>query len=90
MNSESLERLRKESYQLRPDRAGAQGERRTLRPSGRECQRHHLGHGMNSGYAYLSPSAERQSGCIRQAAMVMTLEKTFAPASVEAIQRAFS
>ena len=45
---------------------------------------------INFRYTYLSPSAERQSGYTHEEAMAMTLEETFTPASVEAIQKAFS
>jgi len=45
---------------------------------------------MNFRYTYLSPSAERQSGYTLKEAMAMTLEETSTPASVEAMQKAFS
>jgi PAS domain S-box-containing protein len=45
---------------------------------------------MNFRYTYLSPSAERQSGYTLKEAMAITLEETFTPASVEAMQKAFS
>jgi PAS domain S-box-containing protein len=45
---------------------------------------------MNFRYTYLSPSSESRSGYTHEEAMAMTLEETFTPASVEAIQKAFS